>query len=547
LTNDAGDFLAFPVAQGSETFPFGLTASSLTTVDPTTIDSLVMSDLNPQYKIDYPVDSGRIDFYSNTSGGASTRGCKIDATGVHTISKFDTIDETAGVLNIGTATARTGSINIGTGTTAKNLNIGTTGGAGSTTVSIGGSSVTVGSANCSTLTCNPAAGSNLNLGSTMTGGTLRIGGTTGGSTTIDIGSGSAQTGAIEIGTADSNKNITIGSVGSTGSSTLIRGKTVSVNANITSGTLNFGQAMTDATATINIGTESTSQTPINIGTGTGTRTITIGNTTGTTVALAGSTITASKMAIAGTLSAGASTLSSVLSNAYNGATATGTMELGANITTGTIRIGSTIMTGGSILIGYDSAIGANNQTVTICSSGAGTGELRLGYGGSRTIRLGTTTSIINIGETNSSCTINLGMPLTPAYTPASISAFDIGTIQTPTSTSLTAITTSAGNLAQFDLGVGVWDVQVRVRMTNFVSFAKNFFRLSLSTTSGTQSTYVNDWMADNADGAINLLVNGKFSLSATTTIYVVGSCGGGIGTAPATATTNADVQAMRVA
>jgi hypothetical protein len=536
LTNDAGDFLAFPVAQGSETFPFGLTASSLTTVDPTTIDSLVMSDLNPQYKIDYPVDSGRIDFYSNTSGGVSTRGGKIDATGVHTISKFDTIDETAGVLNIGTATARTGSINIGTGSSSKTITIGVTGG-GNTAIS--GSNVLL----------RPTASGNINIGDSGTSGNINIGRTdsTSSSQAINIGTGSAHTGAIEIGTADSNKNITIGSVGSTGSSTLIRGKTVSVNANITSGTLNFGQAMTDATATINIGTESTSQTPINIGTGTGTRTITIGNTTGTTVALAGSTITASKMAIAGTLSAGASTLSSVLSNAYNGATATGTMELGTNITTGNIRIGSTIMTGGSILIGYDSAIGANNQTVTICSSGAGTGELKLGYGGSRTIRLGTTTSTINIGETNSSCTINLGMPLTPAYTPASISAFDIGTIQTPTSTSLTTITTSAGNLAQFDLGVGVWDVQVRVRMTNFVSFAKNFFRLSLSTTSGTQSTYVNDWMADNADGAINLLVNGKFSLSATTTIYVVGSCGGGIGTAPATATTNADVQAMRVA
>jgi len=230
LTTDAGDFLTFPVAQGSQVFPFGLTASSITTTDPTTIDTLVMSDLNPQYRIDYPVNSGRIDFYANTAGGTSTRGCKIDATGVHTNSKFDTIDETAGTLDIGTNAARTGAINIGTGadgTSARTINIGNaTGAVGglnlkTRTIAIGGSNCVTASTDATNINITATSGvtiqavnnviggtnvslrgTNINqIGDNITAGTINLGRTdsTANSTAINIGVGTGSTSLISIG------------------------------------------------------------------------------------------------------------------------------------------------------------------------------------------------------------------------------------------------------------------------------------------------------------------------------------------------------------
>jgi len=230
LTTDAGDFLTFPVAQGSQVFPFGLTASSITTTDPTTIDTLVMSDLNPQYRFDYPVNSGRIDFYANTAGGTSTRGCKIDATGVHTNSKFDTIDETAGTLDIGTNAARTGAINIGTGadgTSARTITIGnSTGAVGSLnlktrTIAIGGSNCVTASTDATNINITATSGvtiqavnnviggtnvslrgTNINqIGDNITAGTINLGRTdsTANSTAINIGVGTGSTSLISIG------------------------------------------------------------------------------------------------------------------------------------------------------------------------------------------------------------------------------------------------------------------------------------------------------------------------------------------------------------
>jgi hypothetical protein len=259
LTQEEGDerYVRFPVAQGAQTFPANVTMQGVST-----IGNATFTDVNPAYEIKYPVNNGRLDFYSNTAGGVSTRGLKVDATGVHTISKYDTIDETAGTLDIGTLVARTGTIQIGGATATgvgRTINIGTTGGSGVNTVNIGGSAITVGSGNSSTVTVNPNATSALALGSNMTGGSIVIGGTTGGSTTISIGNGASQSGAIQIGTGTTNaKDITIGT--GSGGTTLIRGNnttigigssgTLTLNGG-TSGTVNIGTAMTSGT--INIG------------------------------------------------------------------------------------------------------------------------------------------------------------------------------------------------------------------------------------------------------------------------------------------------------
>jgi len=259
LTQEEGDerYVRFPVAQGNQTFPANVTMQGVST-----IGNATFTDVNPAYEIKYPVNSGRIDLYSNTAGGVSTRGCKIDATGVHTLSKFDTIDETAGILNIGTNVARTGTIQIGGATSTgvgRTINIGTTGSSGTQALNLAGSTVTVGSSNTSVLSVNPNSTSTLNLGNTMTGGSIVIGGTTGGSTTISIGNGASQSGAIQIGTGTTNaKDITIGT--GSGGTTLIRGSNTSIGIGSsgtltlnggTSGTVNIGTAMTSGT--INIG------------------------------------------------------------------------------------------------------------------------------------------------------------------------------------------------------------------------------------------------------------------------------------------------------
>lgn len=375
-------YLRFPVSQGSETISGSLTISGTTTAN-----GLTLTNLSPQYKIDFPVNSGRIDFFANTSGGVSTRGLKVDATGVHTIQKYDTIDETTGTLDIGTLATRSGTINIGTGTTSKSINISSSSGAGNTT--IGGGS----------LLLRPSASGTIGIGDQGTSGSIIIGRSDGtaSSQTIAIGNGASQSGAISIGTGTTTaKNITIGT--GSGGTTLIRGSNVELQSGGSGANLLFSSA-----------------------------------------------------------------------------------------------------TGGSLTIG---------------------------------------------GTTTGTQVLNINRPFTPQYLPSAIASTNVGHIATPTASGLTAMTTSAGNLANFSLGVGVWNVMVKVRITSITAFASNFFRLSLSTTSATQSTYTNDWNADNATGAIHFLVQGMFSLSATTTIYVVGQAGGGVG---ATTTSDVNPQALRVA
>ena len=216
-----GRYLLWPVSQGDETIN-----GNLTTIGGTTVGTTLLTD----------------DIQTNT-------GNMLIAT-----------TQIGGNLLIGTEANRTGEIRIGAPTAVgigRTINIGTTGGAGTNPVNIAGSAITVGSANTSTLTVNPNATSALNLGSNMTGGTLTIGGTVGGSTAINIGNGASQGGAISIGGGAIAKNITIGS--GAGGTTLIRGGVITLNTGTTgvitlgnnqTGGTNIGQSLTTGDLTI---------------------------------------------------------------------------------------------------------------------------------------------------------------------------------------------------------------------------------------------------------------------------------------------------------
>jgi hypothetical protein len=604
IGGEGADFLAFPVAQGAETFPFGLSTTTLLaagaistsgtlTAGASTLDGASYSaGTSPAYEIEYPVNSGRFDFYTNTAGGARTRGAKIDATGVHTHNHFDTIDETAGILNIGTAATRTGAINIGTGgTSTRTTTIGFQ--ASGNTLNLNGGAINIqGSGGLTTSITNTGIlnlsngnASAINIGSNKTGGNIDIGqsGGTASTTTINIGTGTSQTGAINIGTgATSALPITIGGFGGgtttvQGSTLTLNGSTITMGASQTGGSITIGQSGGSAsTTTIAIGNGSNQTGAINIGTGTATaKAITVGNVSGafgtlnlgcasisianasnTTALNVGTGMTSGALRIGGT-TGGTTTIDIATGNSQTGAinigtgsgektiiigTAGGTpssttrlrgntIELNPAVSVGALELGAN-MTGGLITIGGTTG---GSTTIDIGTGNSQTGAIEIGTG--------TSAKAITIGNTNGG-TITIARPIAPTYLPSAIGATNIGHLATPTASSITAITTSNGNLGQFDIGVGVWDINAKVRITGVTAHASNFFRLSLSTSSATQSTYTNDWLADNATGACNFLVNGRFSLSATTTIYVVGVAGGGVA---ASTTSNVDVQALRIA
>jgi hypothetical protein len=224
-------YLRYPVSQGSETISANLVVSGITTLAPTTIsgsatiNGATFNQSSPAFELNYPVNSGRFDFYANTAGGVNTRGGKIDATGVHTISKFDTIDEVGGLLDIGTATTRTGTISIGSSnpTANKSITIGNQIGTGTCNTSLYGTSVSVGSGNTTATAIQCAT----------TGGAINIG-TAGSTSTITIGNNTAGTSTI----ANLRSN-TINIQGSNNTGSLLIGSTM------TSGTLTIGGSSTN--------------------------------------------------------------------------------------------------------------------------------------------------------------------------------------------------------------------------------------------------------------------------------------------------------------
>tara|TARA_R110002126_G_scaffold7606_1_gene37215 strand:+ start:102 stop:1592 length:1491 start_codon:yes stop_codon:yes gene_type:complete len=298
LTIEEGDarYLRFPLGQGAETIPTLTVGGTLTTVD-----------IEPS--------------------SASTA---LDIAGT----------QVSGALTIGNESARTGAIQIGTGTggTGKTITINGLASANTTTINggiiniSGSGGQTTSISNTGILSLQNGSSSAMNIGTNKNGGTIDIGhiGATSTTTTINIATGTAYTGAISIGTGDSNKAITIGGASSTGESTTIRGKTVAINATATDGTLNLGQTMTGSTASIVIGGATTTATPITIGNGSNqTGAISIG-----TGASAGKSITVGNVSgNYGTLNLGCASIS--IADAAN----TTALKLGTGMTSGTITIG----------------------------------------------------------------------------------------------------------------------------------------------------------------------------------------------------------------
>jgi hypothetical protein len=184
-------------------------------------------------------------------------------------------------------------------------------------------------------------------------------------------------------------------------------------------------------------------------------------------------------------------------------------------------------------------------TVLLYSENARSGAINFGSGTTaKTITIGNNTSgITNINGQ----TLNMGRPMTPIYLPSAIVSTNIGFKSTPLVTLLGNLSNTLANIGSFSLTAGVWSVLARFETTNVIQTAANLFRMGLSTASGTLQNIYGDWNQDNQSGNINILLSGSFSLSATTTVYIVGRCGTGAGAGGTSTNPPAVVEAIRIA
>ena len=166
-------------------------------------------------------DSGGI-----TIAGSSGQPMNITTTGIMQIQSASSTafyianNQVSGELNLGTATNRTGTINIGTGAdsiSAKTINIGNnTGAVGA--LNLRTRTITAGGSNCVSIstegTTNSIQGTTVNIKTTGTGGSLSMG-TAMTSGNIDIGTASSSSTTFNIGTGTGTKIMNLGGTGTT--------------------------------------------------------------------------------------------------------------------------------------------------------------------------------------------------------------------------------------------------------------------------------------------------------------------------------------------
>jgi hypothetical protein len=260
--------LAFPTAQGAETWTNGTTT---TTISDSLIQSTTLAFGAPAQGLNFNFNG--IDTVTGTVLKIGDVSANSIAIGSSTAGRTPTITiDTLSTLNTNASPA----IAIGTSSSTKTIKI------GSNTNSVHCSSLDIQSSAINNITANTGA---ITIGNNQTDGILNLG--TGNARTatgvINIGTGTPNAGSIIIGnsaaaasTSLKSETINIQTDATTGGTVNIKtGATSSGNVNIKSGSA--------ATGTINVagGTSGLSTVSVNIGTGTTTGTVTIGNSANT--------------------------------------------------------------------------------------------------------------------------------------------------------------------------------------------------------------------------------------------------------------------------
>lgn len=425
---------------------------------------------------------------------------------------------TPAIINIGTYTSASSNTAIGSsaGSTirvASNnvyIGAGTTGiglineivigagaaGGGSNTVVIGDTNITsttIRNINTTGTVNLPASGGNVSLGTSVTNGTINIGGTsltsTGlitlgrsvGNQTVGIATGNngnQVTKAVNIGTGTTSTtsitNITIGA--SLGTGTISIGNSVHTQL-IAIGT---GNNTTTETKTINIGTNGTTgTTSINIGSNSGTNSTTTLNGAVTILPYLAGVISIGNTAGTGTITLGQSTAAQT-TNIQAGATASGstkTLNIGTGGLAGSttnIAIGSTAGTSTTTINGAVT-LSATTQAINLGNSQT-SGVINIGTADNRTgaINIGTgagslTTGAITIGDSTGQQTITLGRSTGNSIVNIATGAATGGVDKT-----VNIGTNSAGANTYINLGSGSLGSQLYFSGQSYFSFRADF-------------------------------------------------------------------------
>jgi len=317
----------------------------------------------------------------------------------------------------------------------------------------------------------------------------------------------------------------------TGSGTIQVSPTTGINIadNLTSGSINIGRQDATSTSTlVNIASGNGQTGAINFGTGTGTKTITIGNDTATTTEIKGSTINATRLAVSGTLTAGTFSPATINCATLNSATATNqsvggnlttnNLALGNNISSGQINIGNGLSsgiidigkgTGGTITIANTNGI--CGTAVQICSGASVFNQSTCVIGKNSALSINNDTGSVNLSTTSTSSgtltianeagsnrTINIGRN--------NAIAINNGTTSTVSITGTTNINT--GGTATTAIG------------NNSASSIVNLFGTVNINSSGSQSTAIG-----NSTGTITMTGTVNMNTSSTSSLTVGNTTG----------------------
>jgi hypothetical protein len=341
----------------------------------------------------------------------------------------------------------------------------------------------------------------VNIGNGQTTGTIDIGtGARTGSGTINIGTGSSRSAAINIGTGGEG-NVNIGSATAnvsmlgtvtTGNLT-VTGPTASIVNTESAGAVNIGNAQTTGTidigtgartgtGTINIGTGSSRSAIISIGTGGGTGNVNIGSA-------------AANVSMLGTVTTGNLTVTGPTASIVNTELA-GAVNIGNGQTTGTIDIGTGARTG--------------SGTINIGTGSSRSAAINIGTGGEGNVNIGSATANVSMLGTVTTGNLTVTGPTASIVNTESAGAVNIGNAQTTgtidigtgarTGTGTINIGTGSSRSAIISIGTGGGTGNV-----NIGSAAANVSMLGTVTTgnltvTGPTASIVNTELA----GAVNI-------------------------------------------
>jgi hypothetical protein len=469
--------------------------------------------------------------------------------------------QTSGLLNIGTGNRTTaGQISIGTGLTS-NAAVCIGQGAGA-------------AAQQGSLQLEAAPSQNIRLGRLLTAGDIQIGqGQTDGRIEIGFGQFRTPNGIINIGNntssgapinigkfivpAPSNANQTLTTSGNTAGfdNSNASGNCVLFPSSV-SGAINFANAQTTGRLFIGTGNRNSNGTAptgeIGIATGsatgsgsvgcllnigTGARTINSDINIGTGLRDSTSHINIGYCATTG-VNNGALHLQDGDQNAANIHIQNGVSN------SGNIQIGNGASNSGNcnILTGA-----SNSGDVSISTGATSSGDVFIGNNANAAGVLQLNSRNINIGTNGATNTVlALNAPLQPNYGGllANTSSM-IGYLFNPTASNLLAPTSGGGNICDFSLPNGVWMVTATARLANVSGVTGQYFRVSLSKTSGTNdATTLQDYASSGVGGTVYVKATGIFQCTGSTTIYYVMAIGT-VGSVSIVSPVN--IQAVRIA